>query len=223
MPIVLAHLPVQSAVDVGCGRGAWLCALQEHNVSELAGYDGEHIEESELLLKFDFQTADLSGGFRIERRFDLALSLEVAEHLPERAAKKFVQSLTAAAPAVLFSAAVPGQAGIRHVNLQWQDYWRDLFRPFGFQAVDLVRPKIWGHPNVDFWYQQNTILYCSNPVLQQNALLRPVPDRVSLNVVHPALYESLLSNSNLHLSAILKLLPSMVKKAVRFRLQRGWR
>lgn len=45
-----------------------------------------------------------------QRAFDLAISLEVAEHLPETSADVFVESLTAAAPIIVFSAAIPMQA-----------------------------------------------------------------------------------------------------------------
>ena len=55
----------------------------------------------------DFQVQDLRRSFRLERRFDLALCLEVAEHLPAKAADAFVASLVELAPVVVFSAAMP--------------------------------------------------------------------------------------------------------------------
>jgi hypothetical protein len=42
---------------------------------------------------FKFRAADLSFPFRIARTFDLAVSLELAEHLPSQSAKGFVDSL----------------------------------------------------------------------------------------------------------------------------------
>ena len=63
----------------------------------------------------------------LERKFDLAISLEVAEHLKSSSSEDFVQSLTTLAPMILFSAAIPHQGGLHHINEQWLEYWGDLF------------------------------------------------------------------------------------------------
>src|SRR6476660_3644504 len=166
VPIVLAHLPVRSAVDIGCGHGAWLHALEECDVTDIIGYDGTYVDQSKLLMHpANFRVIDLHDAFEIDRTFELAISLEVAEHLPKRLAQQFIQRLVSAAPIVLFSAAIPGQIGHYHINVQWQDYWRSIFKTFGFHPVDLVRPHIWGHSDVEYWYQQNIILYCSDEAL----------------------------------------------------------
>jgi hypothetical protein len=47
-------------------------------------------------------------------RFDLAVCLEVAEHLPPERAESFIRELCDLAPVVLFSAAIPGQGGTGH-------------------------------------------------------------------------------------------------------------
>jgi SAM-dependent methyltransferase len=225
LPLVLAHLPVRSAVDIGCGRGAWLRVLEELEVTDIAGYDGEYVDRSRLLTdSAKFTAADLRDGFEIGRTFDLAISLEVAEHLPSEFAQPLVQCLVTAAPFVLFSAAIPGQGGVHHVNEQWQDYWRSIFQAFCFSPVDLVRPVVWGHADVEFWYQQNIILYCSNGALRNSHHLKPVPHNVSLNKVHPTLYETrvdhferqldlLKAHPQLSLKAALKLLPSLAWSA----------
>jgi hypothetical protein len=51
------------------------------------------------------------------------VSLEVAEHLQPKRSASFVADLVALAPAVLFSAAIPGQPGTDHINPRWQDEW----------------------------------------------------------------------------------------------------
>lgn len=56
------------------------------------------------------------------RRFDLAMTIEVAEHLTPVRADSFVEDLTRLSDVVLFSAAIPAQGGINHVNEQWQSY-----------------------------------------------------------------------------------------------------
>jgi hypothetical protein len=56
-------------------------------------------------------------------QFDLAICLEIAEHLPESCADALIKFLSELAPAVLFGAAIPGQGGVNHINEQWQSYW----------------------------------------------------------------------------------------------------
>ena len=63
------------------------------------------------------QSCDFSSpGFSPERRSDLAISLEVAEHLPSSSAAAFITTLVKAAPCICFSAALPHQGGVRHLN-----------------------------------------------------------------------------------------------------------
>lgn len=231
LPLVLAHLPVRSAVDIGCGCGAWLRALEELEVTDVAGYDGDYVDRSRLLIHpAKFTAVDLRDGFEIGRTFDLAISLEVAEHLPRAFAEPLVERLVTAAPFVLFSAAIPGQDGIHHVNEQWQDYWRAIFDSFRFAPVDFVRPKIWGHADIEFWYQQNIIVYCSEEALRKNQHLQPMPSQVSSNTVHPILYEMrvdrlkaqielLKVRPQLSLRTALKLLPSLAWSAAARRLK----
>jgi hypothetical protein len=65
-------------------------------VGDVLGVDGNYVDEAELEIPREkFRAADLARPFRIGRRFDLAISLEVGEHLPEQAAATFVDSLVA--------------------------------------------------------------------------------------------------------------------------------
>jgi hypothetical protein len=88
----------------------------------------------------------------LDRKYDLAICLEVAEHLPVSSAGTLVDSITRASDLILFSAAIPLQTGTHHINEQWQDYWAALFDQRGFVASDIVRPAIWGRPDVRWWY-----------------------------------------------------------------------
>ena len=219
-PIVLHLLDLRSVVDVGCGMGTWLHAFAECGLTDILGCDGNDVDRSLLAIPPPlFRRIDLRVDVSLDRRFDLALSLEVAEHLPESCAPGFVRSLTAAAPSVLFSAAIPGQGGTGHLNEQWQDYWRDLFATHGFQPVDCIRPAVRGRPDVRFWYQQNIILYCDASVLQAHPDLQPVPAEVSLNLVHPTLYGHARSAQELSLRRCVRMLPGLMSKAVARRMQ----
>lgn len=214
VPMLIKHFPIRSAVDFGCGCGAWLRALEENGITDVTGYDGDYVDRSLLLIDpTKFMSVDLQESFEIDRTFDLAISLEVAEHLPGEFAEALIRRLVRVAPAVLFSAAIPGQGGICHVNEQWQDYWRNIFKSFDFHPIDLIRPAIWGRPDIEFWYQQNIILYCSG-VFLKNTHLQKVPDNVSLNSVHPCLYEVRLAKPELSLRGALKTLPTLMRTAI---------
>ena len=162
VPVILELLPVSSAVDFGCGRGSWLKACLENGVETVLGLDGDYVNRDKLLIdRGQFRAVDLHRPVQLERRFDLALCLEVGEHLPVRSAPFLVESLAAAAPVVLFSAAVPGQVGTSHVNEQWPLYWEKLFAKKGMQRHDIVRPLIWHNRSIELWYRQNIYIFAS--------------------------------------------------------------
>jgi SAM-dependent methyltransferase len=192
VPLVLEVVPVKSVVDVGCGEGDWLAAFEKFGVGDIWGVDGPHVEAGRLKIpEGKFQVADLKKAFRIDRTFDLAVSLEVAEHLPASSAAIFVESLVHLAPAILFSAAIPFQGGIHHVNEQWADTWAGLFREQKYLAVDFVRKRVWKNEKVDWWYAQNTMLFAHPRLLETNAALRREFEQTNadqLSLVHPRKY-----------------------------------
>jgi SAM-dependent methyltransferase len=193
VPLIVELLGPRSVVDVGCGTGTWLKVFEEHGVGDFCGVDGDYLRETPLEIPADrFIAADLRCGVSLDRRFDLAVSLEVAEHLPEESADDFVQGLTRLAPAVMFSAAIPHQGGLGHVNEQWPEYWRDLFGLRKFVTVDCVRPKIWEDPGVRLWYVQNTLLFVEQAHLDSYPELKREyecsRDR-PLSIIHPEMFQ----------------------------------
>jgi len=153
-------MQIRSVLDVGCGLGSWLAAARDALGAEVLGVDGPWTNLD--LLRIDrarFQVADLEKPLSLGRSFDLAISVEVGEHLPAEAAPVLVASLTQHAPVVLFSAAIPGQGGISHVNEQWPAYWATRFAEHGFGCFDVLRPLLWERSDVDWWYKQNLLLF----------------------------------------------------------------
>jgi SAM-dependent methyltransferase len=186
VPLVMDIVRPKSVVDVGCGLGTWLTVFEENGIKEITGVDGEYVDRSQLHISSDnFIAADLVQPFRLPKKFDLVISLEVAEHLPESAAETFVQTLTSLGDTVLFSAAVPGQGGQNHLNEQWPEYWNDKFEQYGFCFFDIIRDKIWYNDRVDFWYRQNIFLVSSRKLVekyQPTILSRVHPDLLKLKV-----------------------------------------
>ena len=192
MQLVLRLLTVRSVVDVGCGDGSWLRVFSKCGIEDVLGLDGEYLDRDILQIHADrFQAADLRKPLVLGRVFDLAMSLEVAEHLPPECAPTFVESLTRLAPAVLFSAAIPFQRGDNHINEQWPDKWAGLFRERDYVAIDCIRRRVWQDDSVDWWYSQNTLLFAKRSLLDHNQELRVEFERTDLNslsLVHPKQY-----------------------------------
>jgi SAM-dependent methyltransferase len=227
VPIVLHFVPVGSVVDVGCGTGGWLRAFADRGVTDFLGVDTDLVPLD--LLMFDrahFQAVDLTDPPELERRFDLAVSLEVAEHLPESAADRFVTFLCSLAPVVLFSAAIPGQEGEVHLNEQWPAYWAGRFACHGFEPIDVLRPLLWEDDRVAWFYRQNLLLYVHSAdrhrlTLDPAATALPSPP---MALVHPVTYTSYRARAERKLAtppsfrAHLRSLPRAFHRAVKRRL-----
>lgn len=180
-----ARLPIGSALDVGCGLGGWLAAFARHGVDDVLGVDGPHVDRAALSIPPSrFVAHDLNTAIDLGRRFDLVISIEVAEHLEPAAAPRFVADLCRHGDVVLFSAAIPFQGGVGHINEQWPSYWAALFAARGFRPVDAVRAHLWDDPRIMYWYKQNMLLYVREGV----ALDLPNVALPALDVVHPARY-----------------------------------
>jgi hypothetical protein len=136
-----------------------------------------------------FRRADLSQPLHFDRRFDLALALEVAEHLPPERAEGFISDLLSAAPLVLFSAAVPGQGGEGHVNEQWPQWWAERFARAGALCLDPYRHVLWQDDRVAWWYRQNMLLFATDEALARWPALAAQPvAREPLALIHPELW-----------------------------------
>lgn len=197
-PLVHRWVSPRSVLDIGCGTGSWLRAFAELGVDDVLGIDGDYVDRAALEIPADrFIAADVSrpldlSAARNGRGFDLAVSLEVGEHLPKECSHTLVESLARAAPVVLFSAAIPLQGGTGHLNERWQHEWAALFAARGYLAVDALRPLIWSDERVSFWYRQNTLLYVREADLARYPELAHARARTSdaaLSVVHPRLLE----------------------------------
>lgn len=193
VPMVLEFVPAASVVDIGCGIGTWLTEFKAAGVQDYLGVDGDYVSPDQLLIDRErFVPCDLSQPLGLDRRFDLASCLEVAEHLPAASAPTLVDSLVRLSPAVLFSAAIPHQPGSHHVNEQWPEYWHALFAQRDYVAVDALRRQLWRKTDVARWYRQNLLFFVDRRALPRYPHLQAVfeadGDVPPLSLVHPEHY-----------------------------------
>lgn len=139
-PIVVAcvmdEFPhVRTAADCGCGMGHYSKAFQDRGVRVIAcEYSKKNRDRTARLgvrcEPFDVgvSTATLPGG-----PFDVAISIEVAEHIPPALAGRFVEFMSNQSDLLVLSAAQPGQGGAGHVNEQPKAYWIEKFAARGYR------------------------------------------------------------------------------------------
>jgi SAM-dependent methyltransferase len=173
----------KTVVEFGCGPGHLSRELSKLGVLVTAvdGYCQPNFSRSPI----EFHTLDLNDAVAISnyfegKSFDLAISLEVAEHLQPESSSTLVEWLAKVAPIVVFSAGVLGQGGHGHINLRPRDYWHKEFTRHGFVVADRVREKLRPFTSVAPWYRHNVIDY----IYAQH------PQAPSLNDVIPRLIAS---------------------------------
>lgn len=204
VPLVISMVQPRSVVDVGCGAGNWLRVCLECGVETVFGVDGHHVQPAWLRVPQEcFRPFDLTKPLRLDRKFDLAICLEVAEHLPKGCAPGLVEALVRLAPVILFSAAVPLQRGVHHVNGQWPEYWQKLFQKHKYRMLDVVRKNIWKNAEVKFWYRQNMFLYVREDFISSRPeFLEAMGYADDLILLHRSIFEE-----HLGLRAMVKALP----------------
>lgn len=218
-----SRFAVQSAVEFGCGHAHWLEAAQRAGIVDVKGLDGPWTELDQLRIPRElFEVADLEKPVDLKRKFELAICMEVGEHLHEAAAKVFVESIARHADLVLFGAAIPLQGGFRHINEKWQSFWADQFRTNGFQVFDIVRPVFWMDRDIHYYYRQNALVYIrstSHELIDIGRLMTAeLQTKPIIDLVHPEKYLNYASYDSIDLRRLLPMLPRSVWSAVKRRL-----
>jgi hypothetical protein len=191
LPMLFEIYKPNSVLDVGAGLGTWLKVCIDLGVSEVLGIDGEYVDMSRVVIPHEcFLRKDLTCLTYSEKRYDLTICLEVAEHLPPESAVQFVDFLTSSSDVILFSAAVPFQGGQGHINERPISYWVKLFEARKYTVYDFIRPQIWNNQSVDWWYRQNILIFSK----RQDVFTDLPPCSFQANtMIHPELYTARMS------------------------------
>ena len=185
---VVSLLQPKNVVDVGCGVGFLAEELEKGSV-EVTCVEGAWLDVQSFLGSRDrLIITDLEKAFDLDGKFDVCVSIEVAEHLEQHRAESFVSDLTMLSDVVVFSAAIPGQDGIGHKNEQWQQYWAEKFESLDYKTFDPFRAAFHEDSEIFGWFRQNILLYVkrSNPLSEKLSEYQ-IPITRS-NLVLPELY-----------------------------------
>src|SRR5262249_24395319 len=144
-----------------------------------------------LIPRYRFKLMDLRRPVPLGRRFDLVLSLNIAEYIPPADTAAYLNYFESLRDIIAFSSAIPNRGGAGRVNEQWPDYWKAQFEARGFVVIDCLRPRIWNNRNVERGYRQNLMLYVKTSHLVPHSRLAKEYDYAKdniLSVIHPAAY-----------------------------------
>jgi hypothetical protein len=161
--IFFRAIKVASIKDIGCGNGIWLRqTLEIGSVKNRIGYDLPSALESAAPFSnkdIVFNEINLESKNYDFMSTDLALCLEVAEHVSSESAVRLIESICRSSKYVIFSAATPGQGGYNHINERSFNYWVSLFEANGFVGFDVFREKIQQDHRIPFFYRNNVFLF----------------------------------------------------------------
>ena len=179
---IMQHLTPQatSAIDYGCGAGWVLYYLKKfYTVLDIVGIDpNEH-----LLIVIDDEVKDsvvlldLREDIQMGRKYDLAICMEVVEHIAEEYAERIVDNITRHSDVLIFAAAYPGQGGYGHINEQSFEYWEEKLNKRNFYCDKENTQKFRAHlrgGEACFWYYKNLSVFVRGKVVLQ------VPDKMQL-------------------------------------------
>lgn len=208
LDLLTSTLNVESVLDVGCGAGIWMRESLSQGIRKVRGVDGPWMRDAEFVVNPDLITlTDLRAGFDLGEDFDLVLCMEVAEHIEDKYSDHVLDCLCRHGDTVCFSAAIPGQGGVHHVNEKYQSYWADKFQSMGYDTYDIIRPKIWGIDSIDFYYAQNALVYSKNEIDNKH-------QSMPLDIVHPSLFEKRKQVENMSQREIFKSIPKLIFQSV---------
>lgn len=183
------YVQPKSVMDLGCGMGFFLKSCADRGAT-IRGIDGDWSKEiSPVVPKSAITHADLNHPLKSRKRFDMAASIEVAEHLKPERSEGFVADLCKLSDIVLFSAGIPHQGGAGHINLRYQHEWAEMFAGRGYACFDPIRRRMAAMADIYPWFSQNILLYIKNgvavdPLLEEHRIAPQAASYVGLTLYH---------------------------------------
>ena len=128
---IARKLQPKTMLDAGCAMGLLVEQLYLHDI-DVHGIDiSEYaISKAPEAVRDRVHVASLADP--IEGSYDLVVSVEVIEHIPDAQATAALDNLCAVTNAILFSSSPHDYAEATHINVKSPDQWSVLFAERGF-------------------------------------------------------------------------------------------
>ncbi len=187
-----------SVIDLGCGMGTWCKALNNLDIKDFLGIDKHQYDPTYMLIPAEkYMQYDLCKPLEITRRVDMAISVEVAEHINPEYSDIFINNLCSCSEIVLFSAAISHQGGTGHINEQSCTYWEKIFNKYGYKAIDCIRPYFWNNEQIEIWYRNNCVLYLEQYAYEK--IITYIPQNTyPLDIIHPSMLNRILKKKGVY-------------------------
>lgn len=187
----------ETVIDFGCGMGTWGVAAKELGARRYIGIDQHEYDISYMQIDpSEYWEKNLQLPIHVEHFYDLAICVEVAEHIPEDYANTLIDNICLGSETILFSAALPYQGGTGHVNEQPCSYWVNKFLIKGYKPIDCIRPIFWNDAQVEVWYRNNCMLYVTEKASERIKVHLPAISFPS-DIVHPQMLTRILHKRGL--------------------------
>ena len=127
VPLLVKVFNPKTMIDVGCGTGhfvekARLLAIDAYGIE---GATRAHMGLGTAPMAWEDLRKPLPQQHPYRwGRGDLAICIEVAEHIEPEYADVFTDNLCLLSDTIVMTAAPPGQGGLQHVNEQPEEYWQ---------------------------------------------------------------------------------------------------
>lgn len=126
----------KSVVDFGCAIGNILYSFKERGC-DICGIEGSTKSRKMMDEKFPgvskyVKIKDISLPIKLEKKYDLAISMETLEHIRPQFSDNAVESIALSSDLLVLTACPPVGRNKLHFNEQKFDYWIKKFRKHNF-------------------------------------------------------------------------------------------
>lgn len=150
-----------TVVDIGGGAGGWLIPFADRGAEVTLVDQVNPAIQVELDNRVRYLPSNLEneGDVAGIPGSELAICVEVLEHLSAQAASRVLNQVSKSSETVIFSAAWDGQGGEHHINERPMEDWLEEWVNRDFVVADVIRSRMNSLPR---YYQTNLVLLTQN-------------------------------------------------------------
>lgn len=141
--IVVELFNPRLVIDFGCATGLYLKPFIDKGI-QVQGYElsSNALDPSVCITPDSIRVVDLRIPIDFGRSYDVAICLEVLEHIKKQYSTQAVANICRSSNTLVVSTARPGQPGEHHHTLEPREWWLEEFRKYGFKVDSKATEKI---------------------------------------------------------------------------------